>query len=303
MFRWLTGRGAREADINDMDARITGTQWQWVVDSHAFVNELSDDDKLQLRARIAWFLASKSINGAAGFEVDDHIRLSIAAQACLPILHLEPSRYEGWNEVIVYPGGFLIPRTDVDEDGVVHEYVQEAAGEAWEGGPLILSWEDADPQQEAEPGSAFNVVIHEFAHKLDLADGSGADGMPGLHAHPDLSPRVWMRVLEASYDAFCTQLEQVEAAIPGNVDPESTDADAWYGALPLDPYAATDPAEFFAVSSEAFFVFPEPLADAMPEWYALLKAFYRQDTVARRQPVMAGRALMGWPPGMSDGAA
>ena len=180
MFRWLTGRGAREADINDMDARITAAQWQWVVDSHAFVNELSDDDKLQLRARIAWFLASKSINGAAGFEVDDHIRLSIAAQACLPILHLEPSRYEGWNEVIVYPGGFLIPRTDVDEDGVVHEYVQEAAGEAWEGGPLILSWEDADPQQEAEPGSAFNVVIHEFAHKLDLADGSGADGMPGL---------------------------------------------------------------------------------------------------------------------------
>jgi Mlc titration factor MtfA (ptsG expression regulator) len=297
MFRWLTGRGARDAAVTDMDARITPAQWQWVLEAHAYLQALSDDDKLQLRARIAWFLASKTINGAAGFEVDDPVRLSIAAQACLPILHLEPARYEGWNEVIVYPGGFLIPRTEVDDDGVVHEYVQEAAGEAWEGGPLILSWEDADPNQEVEPGSSFNVVIHEFAHKLDLADGGGADGMPGLHAHADLSPRVWMRVLDASFDAFCAQLEAVEAAIPADVDPESTEADAWYATLPLDPYAATDPAEFFAVSSEAFFVFPEPMAEALPEWYALLKAFYRQDTVARRQPKMAGLALIGLPPG------
>jgi Mlc titration factor MtfA (ptsG expression regulator) len=301
MFRWLTGRGARDAAVSDMDARITAAQWQWVLDTHGFLQELSDDDKLQLRARIAWFLASKTINGAAGFELNDEVRLSIAAQACLPILHLEPSRYEGWHEVIVYPGGFLIPRTEVDDDGVVHEYVQEAAGEAWEGGPLILSWEDADPMQEADGGYAFNVVIHEFAHKLDLADGGGADGMPGLHAHPDISPRVWMRVLDASYDAFRAQLDAVEAAIPPDVDPESADADEWWDTLPLDPYAATDPAEFFAVSSEAFFVHPEPLADAMPEWYALLKAFYRQDTVARRRPAMAGRALIGLPPG-ADGA-
>jgi Mlc titration factor MtfA (ptsG expression regulator) len=295
MFRWLTGRGARDADVAHMDARITPAQWQWVLDTHTFLQALSDDDKVQLRTRVAWFLASKTINGAADFDVTDEIRLSIAAQACLPILHLEPSRYEGWHEVIVYPGGFLIPRAEVDDDGVVHEYVQEAAGEAWEGGPLILSWEDADPMQEADAGPAFNVVIHEFAHKLDLADGSGADGMPGLHAHPDISPRVWMRVLEDSYDAFCAQLEAVEDAIPADVDPESTDADAWYGSLPLDPYAATDLAEFFAVSSESFFVHPEPLADALPEWYGLLKAFYRQDTVTRRQPRMSGQALIGLP--------
>lgn len=158
---------------------------------------------------------------------------------------------------------------------MVHEYIEDAAGEAWDGGPVILSWEDA---QLSDGG--FNVVIHEFAHKLDLQAGD-ADGMPSLAAHPDIAPRAWRRVLEDSLERFIAALDAVEAAIPPDVDPESEEADAWYGQLPMDPYAATDEAEFFAVSSEHFFVDPWPMRDALPEWYAMLRAYYRQDPAER----------------------
>ncbi|KNY12293.1 hypothetical protein AKG08_02305 [Achromobacter piechaudii] len=275
MLRWLKGRGARPSEVAQMQARIEPQLWRQVLDAHPFLAALNADETAQLLARSAWLLASKTINGAQGLEVSDFMRLSIAAQASLPILNLSPELYEGWDEIIVYPASFRIPRSRQDEDGVVHEFIEDAAGEAWEGGPLVLSWEDT---QLSEGG--FNVIIHEFAHKLDLRSGL-ADGMPSLAAHPDLKPQVWRRVLDDSLDRFIAALDAVEAAIPPDVDPESEAADAWYGQLPLDPYAATDEAEFFAVSSEHFFVDPLPLQQVLPEWHALLRAYYRQDTLGR----------------------
>jgi len=275
MLRWLKGRGARASEVAEMQARISPELWRQVLDAHPFLAALIADESAQLLARSAWLLASKTINGAQGLEVSDFMRLSIAAQASLPILNLAPELYEGWDEIIVYPASFRIPRSRQDDDGVVHEYIEDAAGEAWEGGPLVLSWEDT---QLSEGG--FNVVIHEFAHKLDLRSGF-ADGMPSLAAHPDLKPKVWRQVLDDSLDRFIAALDAVEAAIPHDVDPESEEADAWYGQLPMDPYAATDEAEFFAVSSEHFFVDPVPMQQALPEWYGLLRAYYRQDTLER----------------------
>lgn len=275
MLRWLKGRGARAAEVAQMQARIAPELWRQVLDAHPFLAALDADESAQLLARSAWLLASKTINGAQGLEVTDFMRLSIAAQASLPILNLTPTLYEGWDEIIVYPAGFRIPRKRMDEDGVMHEYLEHAAGEAWDGGPLVLSWEDT---QLSEGG--FNVVIHEFAHKLDLQAGA-ADGMPSLAAHGDLKPRDWRRILDDSLDRFIAALDAVEASIPHDVDPESAEADAWYGQLPLDPYAATDEAEFFAVSSEHFFVDPRPMAQALPEWFGLLRAYYRQDPLER----------------------
>ncbi|HCW16945.1 zinc-dependent peptidase [Achromobacter sp.] len=275
MLRWLKGRGARPAEVAEMQARISPELWRQVLDAHPFLSVLNDGEAAQLLARSAWLLASKTINGAQGLEVSDGMRLSIAAQASLPILNLAPELYEGWDEIIVYPASFRIPRSRQDDDGVVHEYIEDAAGEAWEGGPLVLSWEDT---QLSEGG--FNVVIHEFAHKLDLRSGF-ADGMPSLAAHRDLKPKVWRQVLDDSLDRFIAALDAVEAAIPPDVDPESEEADAWYGQLPMDPYAATDEAEFFAVSSEHFFVDPVPMQQALPEWYGLLRAYYRQDPLER----------------------
>lgn len=275
MLRWLKGRGARPADVARMQARIAPDLWRQVLDARPFLAALNADETAQLQTRSAWLLASKTIDGARDLEVTDFMRLSIAAQASLPILNLTPALYEGWDEIIVYPAGFHIPRQHQDEDGVVHEYLEEAVGEAWDGGPIVLSWEDA---RLSEGG--FNVVIHEFAHKLDLQSGH-ADGMPSLAAHGDLRPRDWRRILDDSLERFIAAVNAVQAAIPRHLDPDSAQADAWYGQLPLDPYAATDEAEFFAVSSEHFFIDPRPLAEALPEWFGLLRAYYRQDTLRR----------------------
>lgn|SRR5690606_1817207 len=284
MLRWLKGRGAAESAVAQVRARISPGLWRQVLDTHPFLAALDAAEAEQLLARAAWLLASKNLNGARGLEPTDFMRLSIAAQAALPILNLPPELYEGWDEIIVYPESFSIPRVRQDEAGVVHEYDEAAAGEAWDGGPVILSWADALPAD-----GAFNVVIHEFAHKLDLLSGQ-ADGMPGLGAHPDLRPRDWRRVLDDSLDRFVAALDAIEAAIPPDVDPESEAADAWYARLPLDPYAAADEAEFFAVSSEHFFVDPAPLAEALPEWYGLLRAYYRQDPLARLTRAAGGMA-------------
>jgi Mlc titration factor MtfA (ptsG expression regulator) len=257
-------------------AQISDDMWQAGVRRHAFLAGLTADQDAALRERAAWLLASKSFSGAQGLEVTTDIMLSVAIQAALPILALDPALYEGWTEIVLYPGGFLIPRTDVDESGVVHEYVTEASGEAWEGGPVILSWEDSAGGHDPR----VNVVIHEFAHKLDLYAGE-ADGIPSLHMRRDIQVRQWASVLDESYDAFCRALEAVEAAIPADVDPESDAASPWYDTLPLDPYAAADRADFFAVSSEGFFVDPAPLARSLPKWYELLRAYYRQDPLER----------------------
>lgn len=275
MLRWLRARGAADSAVAEMQARIAPTLWRDVLQTYPFLACLTADEAELLQSRAAWLLASKTMNGAGGQTLSDFMRLSIVAQAALPILNLSPTLYEGWEEIIVYPAGFTIPRVHEDEAGVVHEFEESAAGEAWEGGPVILSWADTLPNE-----TAFNVIIHEFAHKLDLSSGS-ADGMPDLGQHPTINARQWRSTLNNSLDRFTDALDAVEAAIPPHIDPESEDAAPWYDQLPLDPYAATDEAEFFAVSSEHFFVDPAPLAYALPEWYELLSAYYRQDPRAR----------------------
>lgn len=280
MFRWLTGSGATRSATHRMQSRIPLELWEATLAELPYLAPLNTEERAALLERVAWLLASKTINGAQGFEIDNDIRLAIATQACLPILHLPVELYSGWDEIIVYPSGFLIPRKDEDDFGVVHEYMEEAAGQAWDGGPVLLSWDDT-----ATPGTTgFNVVIHEFAHKLDLYAGD-ADGMPLLDSHAGLSSRRWRQVLDEALDALRAQLEEIEASLPAELDPDSEEADPWYADLPLDPYAATDAAEFFAVSSETFFVDPHRLADAMPDWYTQLSRYYRQDPRARFMPL------------------
>ncbi|HRL20954.1 MAG TPA: zinc-dependent peptidase [Alcaligenes sp.] len=278
MFGWLSGRGARRSQVEQTLASMDDAQWQQAVRAHDFLDGLSAQELDSLRQRTAWLLASKQFTGTQGLQLDESIKLSIAVQAALPILNMDPAVYEGWTEIVLYPGQFMIPQQDVDEAGVVHEYLMPASGEAWDGGPVILSWEQSGPYGEA----GMNVVIHEFAHKLDLLGGI-ADGMPPLHDYADLSARRWRQVLEQSFDAFEQALTAVEQAIPADVDPESEAATPWYDTLPLDPYAATNHAEFFAVSSEAFFIDPAPLAHMLPQWYELLRRYYRQDPLARWQ--------------------
>lgn len=242
--------------------------WRQALAGMPFAGHLDAGERERLRALCEAFLARKAFTGAAGLTVTPPMRLAIALQACMPALHLGLGGYDDFVEIVVYPDQFLVPRRQVDEAGVVHEAVEALAGEAMDGGPVVLSWADAAPAQRG-----VNVVIHEFVHKLDLADGE-ADGIPPL---PRARRAAWESALHAAYDAFCDALDAVERAIPRHVDPEGPEADAWYERLPMDPYAATDEAEFFAVSGEVFFTDPHRLAAAHADWYAQLSAFFRQD--------------------------
>src|SRR5690606_31955384 len=211
-----TGRKAQDRALEQALASLDDRVWPPLLARHGFLRGLSDQENATLRQHTAWILARKSLHGAHGMRVTPDMQRAIAVQAALPILGLDPSLYRGWTQIVVYPGGFLVPRTETDEAGVVHEYVQKTSGESWEGGPVILSWEDA----RARPDAQTNVVIHEFAHKLDQRAG-GADGIPGLRAHRDLDPRHWAQVLERTYDDFNGWLDEVESLIPPDVDPES----------------------------------------------------------------------------------
>lgn len=247
--------------------------WRATLGSLPFLARLDEADRRRLRELAQQFLAEKEFAAASDLPLNAAMQVSIAAQACLPVLRLGLGGYRGWKSIIVYPDEFLVPREITDEAGVVHEYVDQIAGEAWDGGPLLLSWADAGM---ARPD--YNVVIHEFTHKLDMANGD-ADGLPPFdrRLHPRLSAGRWRQVLDDAFERLNAELDLIEAEIPPDMDPDSPDADAYYTRLPLDAYAATDPGEFFAVSSEAFFVSPARLRDAFPEWYALLAEFFLQD--------------------------
>jgi Mlc titration factor MtfA (ptsG expression regulator) len=146
------------------------------------------------------------------------------------------------------------------------------AGEAWLGGPVILSYEDVAMAADEEMRVAgYNVVIHEFAHKLDMRSGD-PNGFPPLH--PEMSARRWKAAFTAAYEDFCGRVDSAD-------DRAEADGGAALDALPIDPYAATSAGEFFAVSSEAFFETPERLEPAYPEVYEQLRMFYRQDPLAR----------------------
>ena len=260
---------------------IPDALWAPTVGALPFLKRLTADERDRLRVLAQHLLADKQMSGASELQLTAAMQVSIAAQACLPVLNLGLDWYRGWKSIVVYPNEFLVPRSITDEDGVVHEYVEPISGEAWDGGPLVLSWEDAQ-HATTGTGAAYSVVIHEFVHKIDLLDGE-ADGIPPFaDMHTMLRTDQWRRVLLNAFDRFTAELDLIEAALPEDLDPESDQVDRHYAHLPIDSYGAQDEAEFFAVSSESFFVKPERLREAFPEWYALLAQFFLQDPLAVR---------------------
>jgi Mlc titration factor MtfA (ptsG expression regulator) len=274
MLKRLFGLSREPADVPE-------PLWQATAAALPFIGRLPAAEIAQLRTLVSRFLADKEMAGAGGLELTAEMQVNIAAQACLPVLRLGLAWYRGWSSIVVYPGEFVVPRSVTDEAGVVHEYREPISGEAWDGGPVLLSWEDAQ-RAGADDGAAYAVVIHEFTHKLDLLNGD-ADGVPPFSSahHAGLDARAWRETLATAYGRFVAELELIEADLPPDVDPESEAADAFYAHLPLDAYAGLDEGEFFAVSSEAFFVEPSRLQAAFPDWYALLARFFLQDPLAR----------------------
>lgn len=261
MFKWLRGLRAAPA--------IPDAAWLATLARYPFLAQPTDADNARLRAMAAELLRDKEFHGAHGFVITDEVALAIAAQAVLPVLHL-PGGLDWYGDfvgIVVHPSEVVALRKTMDEAGVVHEYEEVVAGEAMERGPVMLSWQDVLASSlTADQG--YNVVIHEFAHKIDMRDG-GADGCPTLPAGfaGTTSPRearaAWTDVIQPAYEAFREQTILAER----------------FGGEPtwLDPYGAESISEFFAVACEAYFVNRARFGEEFPPLLALFDAFFRPD--------------------------
>lgn len=206
-----------------------------------------------LHARMRVFLADKAFIGCRGLEVTEEMRVTVAALACLPILGRDETDYDRVRQILLYPDAFLVRVRHQDRDGVVFDGEEARAGESWHEGQVVLSWADI-LDSAAVPDDGYNVVIHEFAHQLDDAHGLSTD------LELDTPPHAWAAVLGAAYRRLVEAADQDDDTV-----------------TLLDPYGATDPCEFFAVASEAFFEQPARLAEDDPALYAQLQRFYRLD--------------------------
>jgi Mlc titration factor MtfA (ptsG expression regulator) len=225
-------------------------EWQRALRRFPFTRNLDAPDQARLRELVMLFLHEKRFTSAHGLELTQAMRLHVAIQACTLILNLGLEYYRGWSEIIIYPAEFVPRHQYVDESGVVHQGDEPYAGEAWLQGPVILSWADI---ADSEYPDGVNVVIHEFAHKLDMLNGT-ANGFPPLHK--GMSREVWAQTFTSAYEDFCACVDHGEDTA-------------------IDAYASESPGEFFAVLSEVFFELPEILLEEYPQVYQQLVQFYR----------------------------
>lgn len=235
---------------------IAAAEWESAFAALPLLDGLDAGERHRLRELVILFLHRKAFDGAHGLGLTRPMKLLIALQACLPILELGVDCYAGWETVVVYPSGFAPEHVFTDEYGVEHRTRDEMSGEAWERGPVLLSWDDAEGAGELD---GYNLVIHEFAHKLDMQNGE-ANGFPPLHRGMD--PAAWTRVFSEAFEDFCRRCDRGED-------------------LGIDEYASSDSAEFFAVLSEVFFERPDILSRCYPAVYDQLRRYYRQDPLAR----------------------
>ena len=249
-------------------ARLDEHTWAGTLRRFEFTRVLVADERARLRELAILFLHEKQFSTAHGLVLSEPMRVHVAAQACMLILNLGLDYYRGWSEVLLYPAQFVPRHQYTDELGVVHQGDQPYSGEAWLRGPVILSWEDV---AKTEYPDGVNVVIHEFAHKLDMLSGA-ANGYPPLHR--DMSRQVWVNAFTAAYQDFCARVDAGEDTI-------------------IDPYASDSPGEFFAVFSEAFFELPDVVRAEYPAAYEQLSQFYRQDPLARlERSALAGARML-----------
>jgi len=219
---------------------------------------LSPDEQKELQGDIAVFLDEKRFEGCGGLEITDTIRVTIAAQACLLLLHRDHDDYPGLRSILVYPHHYFAPTRQAGPGGTVVSAEQARLGESWPRGAVVLAW-DAVQGGARDPHDGRNLVLHEFAHQLDQ-ENYRADGVPLLPRTSMFVP--WARILGREYETLVAEVNQESR----------TD---------IDPYAATNPAEFFAVVTEYFFERPVELEAAHPELYDALRQFYQQDPARR----------------------
>lgn len=232
---------------------IPDEHWAAALAAWPALERLTGEQHERLRALALLFLHEKNFEAARGMALDEQKCVRIAAMACLPILELGFDAYRGFRSVVIHPDEFVVrDRTIEDEDGVVHVGDDVLSGEAHEQGPVVLAWSEIE---QSGRGEGYNVVVHELAHKLDMLGGE-ADGVPPLHG--DMRVPEWVAAFDAAYEELNDALER--------------DEEPW-----IDPYAAEDPAEFFAVCAELFFDVPRSFRAEYSEVYEQLRRYFKQD--------------------------
>ncbi len=239
-------------------------EWEAILARNfAYDRKLTPEERVELRGDIQVFLNEKHFEGCGGFVLTDEARVTIAAEACLLLLHRETDDYPGLDSILVYPTAYLAPERRSVGAGVVAEGDQAREGESWQRGAVVLAWDDAK-QGARELTGGHNLTLHELAHQLDQEDGV-ADGTPLLPEHSMVA--TWAAVLGREYQQLLDDLRAHHHTL-------------------IDPYGATNPAEFFAVVTELFFERPRKLRATHPELYRELQLFYRQDPAERPDPAV-----------------
>ncbi len=229
-------------------------EWQKILArNNAVYSRLSDQERERLHQLIKLFLNDKTFYGCAGLEVTDEIRLTIAAEACLLLLHRQGSVYPGLTAILVYPSGFSARREEHYDDGTVSNEAHHMLGESWDNGRIVLAW-DAAARGASDFTDGENVILHEFAHQLDSLSGD-TNGAPVLRNN---SYRSWARVFSENFEDLQDRVMKGQPTV-------------------IDDYGATNPAEFFAVATETFFEEPDALHKHRPELFEELRLFYRCD--------------------------
>ncbi len=251
---FLLGQPLRKAWLRrQLKRRVFPAEWRHILRERVpYFRTMPADLQLRLKRHIQVFLAEKPIIGCAGLVVDDEIRVTIAAQACLLLLGRRSDYFSELRQILVYPSAFVVDRVKAEPSGVLQDQRQVLAGESWSQGQVILSWPDT-LEGAAVPDDGRNVVIHEFAHQLDQEKGqaNGAPWQPGRTSRDR-----WAKVMAREYATLRQRAAMGEASL-------------------LSDYGASDPAEFFAVVSEVFFEQPRQLAAEHAELYAQLSGYYR----------------------------
>ena len=230
-------------------------EWEQILRKNVpLYRRLPEADRRELHGHIQVFLAEKHFEGCGGLELTDEIKLTIAAQACLLLLHRDTDYYRRLITILVYPAAYIAKAIEPIGGGVVLEGEVCRLGEAWKDGVVVLSWDDVCCGA-ADIHDGHNVVLHEFAHQLDQEDGA-ADGAPILDHRSRYV--TWARVLGAEFEQLRRDSERGRSTV-------------------LDEYGATNPAEFFAVATECFFETPAPMKQKHPALYEALKGYYHQD--------------------------
>ncbi len=254
--------GSKKRRRHELRQQPLSAEWLGIVHRNVpYAASLTPEAQRELQGLIQVFLDEKRFEGCAGLEITDEIRVTIAAQACVLLLHRETDFYPKLQSILVYPHAYVAKGLQANEGPIMNEGPQARLGESWGHGSVVLSWDDVRGGA-CDVHDGHNLVFHEFAHQLDQENSAG----PGA---PTLSNRsmylAWARVLGDEYESLLDALDHHRRTL-------------------IDPYGATNAAEFFAVVSELFFEKPKQLEKQHAELYEQLRDFYQQDPAKASRP-------------------